>query len=65
MDNWTFTDKKQAAGAVNVLVNMFMFGLAMITPVHGVVVDIGNAVDPVKAILKKVADDGGGEDDMT
>jgi hypothetical protein len=44
---------------------MLMFGLAMRTPVHGVVVDIGNAVEPVKAILKKVADDGRGEDDMT
>jgi hypothetical protein len=42
-----------------------MFGLAMITPVHGVVVDIGNTVDPVKAILKKVAEDGGGDDEMT
>lgn len=62
MDNWTFTDKKQAAGAVNVLVTISMFGLAMITPVHGVVVDIGNAVEPAKAILKKDTDDGGGGD---
>jgi hypothetical protein len=65
MDNWTFTDKKQATGAVNVLVNISTFGLAMRTPVHGVVVEIGNAVEPAKAILKKVADDGGGDDEMT
>jgi hypothetical protein len=37
-----------------------MFGLAMRTPVHGVVVDMGNAVEPAKAILKKDTDDGGG-----
>jgi hypothetical protein len=50
---------------VNVFAAILIFGLGMLMPVHGLVIFIGRAAEPVKAILKKVAVPGGGDDETT